>query len=245
MYAQVVTFEESADQVQAGIDHVLDDVIPALEAAPGLTGLWLVDREHGKRLSILVWESEAHASAAMAKVQERVARSKHQRPTPTKVERFEIYAQVPGASRPAESVVRSVIAAIEAGQFAQARSLLHDDFAFSGPVPQPIGPDAWLGVHRALYAAMPDLRFNASAFQATGSGVQFGVALTMTHTGTLDLAPLGVRAFAPTGKVVKLPPESATVIVRDGKLASWANVTPPDGGLIGIARQVGASISGH
>ena len=94
MYAQVVTFEESADQVQAGIDHVLDDVIPALEAAPGLTGLWLVDREHGKRLSILVWESEAHASAAMAKVQERVARSTHPRPTPTKVERFEIYARV-------------------------------------------------------------------------------------------------------------------------------------------------------
>jgi hypothetical protein len=52
----------------------------------------------------------------------------------------------------------------------------------------------------------------------------------MTHTGTLDLAPLGVRAFVPTGKPVKLPPESATVIVRDRSLACWANVTPPDGG---------------
>jgi len=245
MYAQVVTFEGCADQVQAGIDHVLDDVIPALATSPGLSGLWLVDREHGKRLSIMVWESEAHASAAMAKVQERVARSKHQRPTPTKVERFEIYAQVPGSSQPADSIVRSVITAIEAGQFAQARSLLHDDFSFSGPVPQPIGPDAWLGVHRALYAAMPDLRFNASGFEATGSSVRFGVALTMTHTGTLDLAPLGVRAFASTGKAVKLPPERATVVVRDGKLASWANVTPPDGGLVGIARQIGASIGGH
>jgi hypothetical protein len=245
MYAQVVTFQESTDQVQAGIDHVLDDVIPALQSAPGLSGLWLVDREHGKRLSIMVWESEADASAAMAKVQERVARSTHPRPKPAAVERFEIYAQVPGASRSAESVVRSVITAIEAGQFAQARSLLHDDFRFSGPVPQPIGPDAWLGVHRALYAAMPDLRFNASGFEAAGSGVRFGVALTMTHTGTLDLEPLGVRAFAPTRKAVKLPTESATVVVRDGKLASWANVTPPDGGLVGIAKQIGASIGGH
>jgi SnoaL-like domain len=245
MFAQVVTFEESADQVQAGIDHVLDDVIPALETSTGLSGLWLVDREHGKRISIMVWESEAHASAAMAKVQERVARSTHPRPNPTKVERFEIYARIPGESEPAESAVRSVIAAIEAGQFAQARSLLRDDFTFSGPVPQPIGPDAWLGVHRALHAAMPDLRFNASGFQATKHGVHFGVALTMTHTGTLDLPPLGVRAFAPTGRPVKLPPERATVIVRDGKLASWANVTPPDGGLVGIARQVGASIGAH
>lgn len=244
MFAQVVTFEERPEHVQAGIDHVLDDVIPALEASPGLSGLWLVDREHGKRLSILVWESEAHASAAMAKVQERVARSTHTRPTPARVERFEIYAQIPGGRQPAESVVRSVIAAIEAGRFAQARALLHDDFTFSGPVPQPIGPDAWLGMHRALYAAMPDLRFNASGFQATGSGVQFGVALTMTHTGTLDLAPLGVRAFASTGKSVNLPPERATVTVRDGRLASWANVTPADGGLVGIARQIGAPMVG-
>ncbi len=67
-------------QVRAGIDHVLDDVIPALEKAPGLRGFWLVDREHGKRLSVLVLESEAHASTAMAKGQERVAQSKHQRP---------------------------------------------------------------------------------------------------------------------------------------------------------------------
>ena len=100
-------------------------------------------------------------------------------------------------------------------------------------------------MHRALYAAMPDLRFNASGFQASGSGVRFGVALTMTHTGTLDLAPLGIRAFAPSGRSVMLPPESATVLVRDGKLASWANVTPPDGGLVGIARQIGASLGGH
>lgn len=245
MYAQVVTFDESADQVQAGIDHVLDDVIPALETSPGLTGLWLVDREHGKRLSIMVWESEALAQAAMAKVQERVARSKHPRPKPTSVERFEIYARVPGASQGAESVVRSIIAAIEGGHFAQARSLLHDDFTFSGPVPQPIGPDAWLGVHKALYAAMPDLRFNASGFEAAGSGARFGVALTMTHTGPLDLAPLGIHAFPRTGKAVKLPPETATVVVRDGKLASWANVTPSDGGLVGIAKQIGASIRGR
>jgi hypothetical protein len=57
------------------------------ETSPGLSGLWLVDREHGKRISIMVWESEAHASAAMAKVQDRVARSKHQWPKPATVER--------------------------------------------------------------------------------------------------------------------------------------------------------------
>lgn len=63
-------------QVDAGIAHVLDDVIPALEHAPGLTGVWLADRAKGKRLSIMVWQSEAAASAAMAEVQKRIAASK-------------------------------------------------------------------------------------------------------------------------------------------------------------------------
>ena len=94
MYAQIVTFQETPEQVDAGIAHVLDDVIPALENAPGLTGLWLANRETGKRLSILVWESEAAASAAMAEVQKRLATSKHTRPTPASVEKFDVYATV-------------------------------------------------------------------------------------------------------------------------------------------------------
>jgi len=106
MYAQIVTFEETPEQVDAGIAHVLDDVIPALEHAPGLTGVWLADRAAGKRLSILVWESEAAAAAAMAEVQKRLATSKHTRPRPSSVEKFDVYAlvgasSVPGAARKA------------------------------------------------------------------------------------------------------------------------------------------------
>src|SRR5262249_1886664 len=141
MYAQIVTFQESPEQVDAGIAHVLDDVIPALEQAPGLTGVWLADRAKGKRLSIMVWDSEAAASAAMAEVQKRIAVSKHTRPTPSSVEKFEVYAIVGAAS--AASVVKKVIGAIEAGDFPAARALLRDDFEFSGPVPQPIGPEVW------------------------------------------------------------------------------------------------------
>lgn len=101
MNAQIVTFQESPEQVDAGIAHVLDDVIPALENASGLTGLWLSDREKGKRLSIMVWESEEAASAAMAEVQKRLAKSTHARPTPASIERFEVYAMV-GAERVAK-----------------------------------------------------------------------------------------------------------------------------------------------
>ena len=229
MYAQIVTFQESPEQVDAGIAHVLDDVIPALERAPGLTGVWLADRVNGKRLSIMVWESETAASAAMAEVQKRLAASKHTRPTPASIEKFEVYAIVGAAT--VAGVVRKVISAIEGGDFSAARALLHDDFEFSGPVPRPIGPEAWIGVHQALYGGMPDFRFNATNFTDDGSTVHFSVALTMHHTGTLALPALGLADLVPTNKSIALPPESATVVVRDGKLASWSNVTPADGGL--------------
>lgn len=238
MYAQIVTFHETPDQVDAGIAHVLDDVIPALEHAPGLTGVWLADRTAGKRLSIMVWESEAAASVAMAEVQKRIAISKHARPTPTSVERFDVYAMVGAAS--AAAVVKQVIGAIEGGDFSAARALLHDDFKFSGPVPQPIGPEAWIGVHQALYAAMPDLRFNPTNFTDDGHAVRFNVALTMHHAGTLAIPALGIADLEPTNKSISLPQESATVVVRDGKLASWSNVTPADGGVPRILAEAGA-----
>lgn len=240
MYAQVVTFEESAEQVDAGVAHVLDDIIPALETAPGLTGVWLADRERGKRISVLVWESEAAASAGMARVQQRLAASTHARPTPASVEKFDVYALVRGPS--AAAVVRAVTSAIEQGDFSRARSLLRDDFTFSGPVPQPIGADAWLGVHEALYKGMPDLRFNATGFADAGDRVTFNVALTMRHTGMLSLPPFGIADLKPTNRSIALPVESVTVVVRDGKLASWANVTPADGGLPRIVAEAGGRL---
>ena len=42
----------------------------------------------------------------------------------------------------ASETLQTVISAIEANDFARARSYLTDDFTFGGAVPQPIGPDA-------------------------------------------------------------------------------------------------------
>jgi hypothetical protein len=240
MFAQVVTFDEDPTQVQAGIDHVHDDIIPALQNASGLTGAWLVDRAHGTRLSIMIWDSEEAAAAAMSGVQERLTRSKHVRPKPSSIERFEVYATVRPSPSTGEAVARTVMSAIESGDLAEARALIHDDFQFSGPVPQPIGPDAWLGVHGLLNSAMSDFRFNPSGFEQTDDGVRFNVALTMRHTGVLNLTPIGVTGVAATGKSIALPAEQASVTIKDGKLARWSNVTPADGGLVGIASQVGA-----
>ncbi len=90
---------------------------------------------------------------------------------------------------------------------------------------------------------MPDLRFNPTDFADAGDQVTFNVALTMRHTGVLSLPPFGVADLAPTNKSIALPPESVTVVVRDGKLASWSNVTPADGGVPRILAEAGARLA--
>jgi hypothetical protein len=39
MFAVVTTFEETADDTEAGMAHVHDEVVPALQEASGLLGL--------------------------------------------------------------------------------------------------------------------------------------------------------------------------------------------------------------
>jgi heme-degrading monooxygenase HmoA len=95
MFAVVMTFEETPEDTTAGVAHVLDEVVPALRGAAGLTGLWLVDRDKNRRMTVMAWESEEHYQTGMAKVQERrAADPERHRPGPSAVERFEIYASI-------------------------------------------------------------------------------------------------------------------------------------------------------
>src|SRR3989442_12829538 len=79
MIVTVSTFNETGAQLQEGVRHVKDEVVPSVRGAPGLqAGYWVMDLEHGQRLSILVWESADAAPAAMPSVMAAVQRRRDQ-----------------------------------------------------------------------------------------------------------------------------------------------------------------------
>lgn len=93
MYAQVISFEDDPHDLEDGIAHVRDEVVPAADGTPGVKGVWLVDRESGRRLSVMLFDDEASAEAMFAAVGERrAADPDRNRPKPTGSQRWEIYA---------------------------------------------------------------------------------------------------------------------------------------------------------
>ena len=98
MFAVVMSFDgESKEDVSAGIEHVKDEVIPALAQATGVHGWWLADRDNGRRMTVMVWDTQEHFDSGMARIQEaRAADPGRHRPAPSSVARFEVYGSVTG-----------------------------------------------------------------------------------------------------------------------------------------------------
>ena len=96
MIAQVMSFDGSREDNESGMEHVLDEVVPAARSRPGVRAVWLVSPDRARRMTVLVVDDEASQDAFFARVRERVeSYPDRHRPSPVGVEEWEVYAVAP------------------------------------------------------------------------------------------------------------------------------------------------------
>lgn len=142
-----------------------------------------------------------------------------------------------------KATVQSLMDSVQKGDFEKAKSLLSDDFQFSGPVPEPINGDAWMGISMNLKKAFPDLNYQFNIESMDGDTANISAELKGTHSGNLDLTPMGMGVIPATNKSFAAAHELGKVIVQDGKVKTWATQPTEGAGLMAILGQLGVKPS--
>jgi predicted ester cyclase len=138
-------------------------------------------------------------------------------------------------------IVKAGMKAWEANDEQTLGSFLADDFVLSGPVPQPLGKQEFIGFMHAMLTAMPDFAFNVSSFEEDGEDKVIARShIAGTQTGVLVLP--GLPPIDPTGKKVMMPEEIQVYTIKDGKLQSLATDARPDAGVPAMLAQLGVAL---
>ena len=141
-----------------------------------------------------------------------------------------------------KEIVQSLMDSIQKGDFKNARTLLADDFKFSGPIPEPINREAWLGMSASLKTAFPDLDYHFNVIGADDDIVKTTSQLSGTHNGSFDLTNMKMGVIPATNKAFSAKLENTKITVKENKVTSWA-VEPTEGaGLKAILGQLGVKL---
>ena len=97
-------------------------------------------------------------------------------------------------------IVKSALAAAEAGDFAKVSGMVTDDMQFAGPVPNPVGKKEFIGIQSAMVAGIPDWKFNAADFKEEGDQVKATLQITGTQSKELRPPIPGVQPIPASGK---------------------------------------------
>lgn len=141
-----------------------------------------------------------------------------------------------------KETVQALFNTIQSGNFEKAKSLLTDDFVFSGPIPKPANSAEWLGVSASLKAAFPDLDYQFKIEGVNGNVVNTIAQLKGTHKGDLDLTALGMGIIPATNKSFVAARERGKATVQGDKVKSLANEPVEGAGLMAILHQLGVKV---
>jgi len=134
--------------------------------------------------------------------------------------------------------VQALMDAVQQGDLKVVESMLADDFQFSGPVPEPINKEAWLGMSASLRTAFPDLDYHFKVIGTEGDVVRTTSQLSGTHSGSFDLTGMNMGVIPATNKTFVATREKAKITVKENKITAWV-VEPTQGaGVMAILRQL-------
>jgi predicted ester cyclase len=139
--------------------------------------------------------------------------------------------------------VQVLVDSIQRGDFDVAKSMLADDFQFSGFTPEPITKETWLGMSASLKTAFPDLDYHFKVIGAQGDIVRTTMQLSGTHSGSFDLTNMNMGVIPATDKTFVAKREKTKVTVKENKIAAWA-IEPTEGaGLMAILGQLDVKLT--
>ena len=138
--------------------------------------------------------------------------------------------------------VQALMDSVQKGDLEVAESMLADDFQFSGPVPEPINKEAWLGMSSSLRTAFPDLDYHFKVIGTEGDVVRTTSQLSGTHTGSFDLTNMQMGVIPATNKTFVTTREKTKITVKENKITAWA-VEPTQGaGVMEILKQLDVEV---
>src|SRR5688572_10197526 len=139
-------------------------------------------------------------------------------------------------------IVQALLDSVQRGDFEKAKSFLSNDYQFSGPVPEPINAETWLGINKNLKKAFPNLDYHFHVDGVDGDVTKISAELKGTHSGLLDLTPVGLGVIPATNKSFATPREHGKVTCKGDKVVSWVVDRIEGGGLMGILVQLGIPV---
>lgn len=131
---------------------------------------------------------------------------------------------------------------IQKGDFNTAKTLIADNFQFSGPVPEPINREAWLKMSANLRTAFPDLNYHFKVEGEEGDTIKIAAQLKGTHIKDLDVTAMNMGIIPATKKSFTNAHEHGKVTVKGNKVTLWAMEPVKGGGLMGILDQLDVKV---
>lgn len=141
-----------------------------------------------------------------------------------------------------KDTAQAFIQAWQSGDPAKVAAVCADSFTFSGAVPQPLNVQAAGGLVAIMKQAFPDIQYHTQIEHMDGDVVHVVNRVTGTHTGNLDLTPMGMGVIPATGGTFALPEEPGRITIQGDKVINFHIEAPPNGGLPGILAQLGVQM---